>query len=290
MSKFVHLNGDIVPIADARINAFDDGLLFGAGLFETMRAYNGRIFRLQAHLDRLIGSIDALDMNISREFLPTEKDFAALLEANKMRNARVRLTVTPGPSSAMHFSEDAPEPTIAVAVLEIAPQDREQFETGFHVLICPYLVSPSDPLVRHKTLCYFGRLLGMDAAARRQCADALWFTTDRRLAESCIANVFIVHDGIVKTPPPDTPVLPGVCRAAVLEIAAGEGINAQETEIVVDDVLAATEVFLTNSIMEVMPVTLIEKHRVGDGAAGPLTRRLAELYGNLVERECGGDG
>ena len=118
--------------------------------------------------------------------------------------------------------------------------------------------------------------------------ESLWFTTDNLLAEGCISNVFVVKGGIVKTPPIDTPVLPGVTRAAVIEVAGAGGIPVEERPLTINDLLEADEVFLTSTTMEVMPVARIEKHTIADDRPGPISRRLLQLFRELVARECPG--
>jgi branched-subunit amino acid aminotransferase/4-amino-4-deoxychorismate lyase len=140
----------------------------------------------------------------------------------------------------------------------------------------------------HKTTGYLPRLLGLRAAQRVGCLEALWFTTANRLAEGSVSNVFIVKDGALKTPPLDTPVLPGIARAEVLNIAAERGIRSMEEPIGIDELLDADEVFLTNTMMQVIPVIRIERHDIAEGRVGPMASRLYEEYRVRVKEECGG--
>jgi len=128
----------------------------------------------------------------------------------------------------------------------------------------------------------------MKAAAERRCNEALWFNTDLRLAEGSVCNVFIIEGESLITPPLDTPVLPGVTRAKIIEIAKANDVVVSEEEIIIERLLAATEVFLTGSVLQVMPVTAIEKHIVGKGTPGELTKRMADWYQAEIERESAG--
>jgi branched-subunit amino acid aminotransferase/4-amino-4-deoxychorismate lyase len=131
------------------------------------------------------------------------------------------------------------------------------------------------------------RLLAMKDAAERKCRESLWFNTENQLAEGSICNVFIVREGRIVTPPVDTPVLPGTVRKAVIELAGDAGISLDERPIDINALLAANEIFLTGSVLEIMPVTAIEKHQVGGGTPGEVSLRLRGLYAALTAKECG---
>jgi len=145
-----------------------------------------------------------------------------------------------------------------------------------------------DPLTGCKTGCYLPRILARKEAAAKGAEDAIWYTTDNLLAETCFSNIFLVRDGEVLTPPKDTPVLPGVTRGAVLEICSQLDISAgEDRRLTVDDMLAAEEIFLTSSTMGIRPVVLVEKHQVGTGEPGAITMRIMEEWNKLLDQECG---
>ncbi len=282
----VFLNGRIVPADEARVSVFDAGFTHAAGFFETMRVYNGRIMRFADHLDRLAHSAAALEMRIDLARDAIERGIHDLLDANGLADARLRLTVTPG---RVPQSPDAagspPQPTILITAEEVRPYPAELYKSGMRVCICPYKQSRLNPLAGHKTLAYLPRLLAMKDAAERKCHEALWFNTENQLAEGSVCNVFIVSDGTVVTPPVDTPVLPGIVRKTVIELAKANDMSVDERPIDINALLASDEVFLTGSILEVMPVTAIEKHTVGGGTPGEVTTRLRSLYAELVAKE-----
>lgn len=285
MTATVFLNGSFVPHDGATISINDGGWLHGAGLFETMRAEQGRVFRLESHIERLRRSAQKLLHPIEREDLPSPEAFQELLQRNALRDARIRLTVTAG--SAKNAEPDgAPPLTICATCSEPFTYQPSAFEEGISVIVSRYLQSPQDPLAGHKTTCYLGRLLALRYAQQLRCTEAIWFTTDHLLAEGSISNVFIVKDGVLKTPSLDTPVLAGIAREVVLESARTLRMDWAEAKLTVDDLLGADEVFLTNSIMQVMPVIRIEKHDVGSGKPGPMTRRLRAAFREIVEKEC----
>jgi branched-chain amino acid aminotransferase len=285
LTQTVYLNGQFISEHDAKVSIRDGGWLHGAGLFETMRAENGRVFRLETHMQRLCRSASKLLTPIEPENLPSATAVRELLKRNDLGSARVRLTVTAG---SMHtdLHADTPSLTVCVTAARLFPYPRELYDTGASVVICDYRTSPSDPLAGHKSTAYLPRLLGLRDAQRARCLEALWFTTANRLAEGSISNVFIVRDGTLKTPPLDTPVLPGIARSEVLDIAQTLGIDAHETPIGIDDLLDADEVLLTNTMMMVMPVVRVERHNIADGRVGPMAKKLVDEFRNRIRKEC----
>jgi D-amino acid aminotransferase len=288
MSELVLLHGEIVEAAEARVSVFDAGLAHGAGLFETVRVYHGNPFRLDEHLRRMRQSGQRLGIALPWDDAELTRGVERVLQANELRDARLRITATPGDARTAESSpEDASPPaTLLIAAQAFDSYPAEHYRRGMTVCVSSFKQSRNDPLAGHKTLSYFPRLLALREAHARQCGEALWFTADNRLAEGSISNVFLVSNEKLLTPPLDTPVLPGVARKVVLEGAAAERIAAEERALTIDDLLAADEVFLTNVILEVMPVCRVERHAVGDEKVGEITRRLHEAYRRMAAREC----
>ena len=181
----------------------------------------------------------------------------------------------------------SPAPTICVTAAELSGYPTSLYESGAAAAVCDFRLSPTDPIAGHKTTAYLPRLLALRQAQHIRCMEALWFTTANHLAEGSISNVFLVRKAVLKTPPLDTPVLPGIARGVVLEIALNEGIEVQEYPLTIDDLLDADEVLLTSAIMQVMPVIRIEKRDIGDGHVGSMAKRLLREYRVLVKKECG---
>jgi branched-chain amino acid aminotransferase len=279
MGHWLFLDDEFVPPDMARVSANDAGLLHGAGLFETMRACNGVVFRLQEHLKRLRKSSEALGLALPETLDRARQIISELLRRNDQSEARIRLTVTPGHA-------DRGSPLLIVATQPYESYPGELYNRGMTVLISERRQTPYDASCAHKTLSYYNRLLALREAAERSCHEALWFTHQGWLAEGSISNAFLVKNSILLTAPLNTPVLPGVTRATVLELAAHQGRTLQERNLTIDDLLDADEVFLTNVIMKVMPVCRIEAKEVGDGKPGPITRQIAQAYDELVEKEC----
>lgn len=288
MKDLVYLNGEIIPAAEAKVSVFDAGFINAVGLFETLLATNGRVFRLGEHTKRLLDSAATLDIAVPTTKEALEEATLALLAAADRKEARVRITVTPG--QVPRENAEPTGPTVLIATDDVRRYPPLLYQQGMRVCICPYKQNRHDPVAGHKTLAYLPRLISMKYAADLKCHEALWFTTENRLAEGSICNVFILHEGVLKTPPLETPVLPGVTRKAVLEIAASTGIETSECAIDIETLLTAEEVFLTGSVLRLMPVAAIERHEVGRGVPGETTRKLATLYDQLIEKECGDHG
>ncbi len=294
MSEYIHINGQLVSYAEAArggIAPGDAGLLHGAGLFETMRAKNGRVFRLRQHLERLTASAAALSIPFALGEAELREMAGELLDANELAlegtEARLRLTITRGDLHAATEDDPVPPVTLIFSAAPFLAYPPELYEKGMAVIISACKQNPENPLTGHKSTSYFDRLLALREAQQMKAGEALWFTVHSNyLAEGSISNVFIVDkEGILATPPVFVPekvnqrlCLPGITRQAVMELATTAGILPHERLLTIHDVLSAREVFLTNAIMGVMPVTQIEKHEVGEGKPGALTGQLAAAY------------
>jgi D-amino acid aminotransferase len=279
----VFLNDKLVDIDKARISVSDMGFLYGAGIFETMRSCNGVVFALKDHLDRLFFSAASLSVehNYDRKFI-TEAVYK-VLKANKLTEARLRLTLTSGPMAESGQERHA---TLLITVAKFQPYPPQYYKNGVLVVLCPFRQNTAEPIYGHKTINYFSRMIALDSARQKRAAESLWFTVDNRLAEGCISNVFLVKDSALYTPPIRTPVLAGVARKTVCQIAVKDSIKLIEKDLYISDVLDADEIFLTNVIMQIMPITRVEKHTVGNGQVGPMTKRLAKSFDEFVRKEC----
>jgi branched-chain amino acid aminotransferase len=283
MPDQIYVNGQLVPFEEAHLSPGDAGVLHGAGLFETMRARAGSVVRVREHLGRLTRSAQVLGIPFSLGESQLSEMVSELLEANALTDARLRLTVTRGDLHAATAEDPTPPVTLILSAAPFQAYPASLYEKGMTVVISPYKQNPENPLTGHKSTSYFDRLLALREAQQVQAGEALWFTAHTNyLAEGSISNVFLVDkEGLLCTPPLTVPdkvnqrlCLPGITRQAVLEKATGLNILPHERLLTINDLLAAREVFLTNAIMGIMPVTRIEKHQVADGRPGELTRKL----------------
>jgi len=283
MPDKVFLNDKLVDVKEACVPATDSGFLYGAGLFETMRSHNGVVFRLEDHLDRLFRSAAQLSINHDHDKTYLTEAVYELLGANDLTEARLRLTLTNGPIAE---TVEQAQPTLLISATPLQLYPSEYYQTGVMVMLCPYRQNTTDPICGHKTTNYYPRLLALTLARQKQAAEALWFTNDNRLAEGCVSNVFLVKDSMLQTPAVGTPVLPGIARRAVCQIAERESIELIEKDLHIADVLEADEIFLTNVVMEVLPVTQVEKHTIGQGQVGPVTQELRRRFTEMIEEAC----
>jgi len=287
MSELVYLNGEIVEAEDARVGAFDGGLTHGAGLFETIRVYNGNAFLLDEHLRRMRVSAAKLAVPLPVDDAELTRAVSRVLQANELREARMRLLVTTGNARAAGAEEGEPHPaTVLISAQKFDPYPTELYRNGMTIGVSSYKQSRFEPTAGHKTTSYLPRLLGLREAHGKKCGEALWFTPENQLAEGCVSNVFLVRNEQLYTPPLDTPVLPGIARGVVLRCAAARKMAVHEQPLTINDVLEADEIFLTNTMMEVMPVCRVERHAVSDEKVGDTTRALRDAYAAVVGQEC----
>lgn len=290
-------------MASAQVSAFDAGFQHGVGLFETMHAKGGRVYRLMQHLERLLASARELQLVESLRLDPLADAIDMTLERNGLKDARVRLTLTAGDMNLLSTPAAAPaqnDPTILIHVQPPTRYPDALFEKGVGVRVADSRLNMLDAFAGHKTLWYWPRLRELQAAASVGMNEAIWFDVANGLACGCVSNVFLVKDGVVRTPTARgeeardapassawrSPVLPGITRAAVLEIAQQLGHAVDRTRLDIGALLAADEVFLTNSSWHVLPVVRVEKSEIAKGKPGPVTAAVREA----LLREIAGEG
>ena len=276
----VYLNGMIVQADQARVSVYDAGLLHGASSFTTLLARHGRPFRADRHIRRLLSDVEALGLRATAEPRQLEDALGELLQINGLADARCRITLTAGDTRT-----DSPTTLITAEPLPDYPS--RWTEQGIVVAVADQRQLAQNPTFGHKTGCYLPRILALREAAVKGAEEALWYTTDNHLAEACMCNVFLVIGGVLHTPPLETPVLPGIVREAVLELAKAHHVDCRDDRpLTVREMLAAEEVFLTGSCSRIRPVVQIERHVVGPGTPGMLTRRFMQLLEDLIDAEC----
>lgn len=294
MSDYIYVNGQLLNSEEAAVSPSDAGLLHGAGLFETMRVVNRKIFRARQHLDRLTTSAQVLGIPVSFSVAQLQEMTEELCEVNHLANARVRLTVTRGDLQMATAESPVPPVTLILSAADFQPYPEELYKKGMTVIVSRYKQNPESPTTGHKTTSCFDRLLALKEAQEAKANETLWFTAHANyLAEGSISNVFIVDkEGTLATPPLTVPekanqrlCLPGVTRQLVLDLATAINHLPHERLLTINDVLAAKEVFLTNAVMGVMPVSAIEQHQVNGGKIGTLTTQLRAAYEDVLQKE-----
>ena len=285
MSDYVALNGEIIPYDQARIAPFDSGFLHGIGLFETMRAVRGTVPLLALHLARLHTSARELDLPVELDTNAVAALVSELLEANDLSDARIRLTVSHGDMMAADSESPDPPRTVLISAAPFTPYPPQLYEKGMTVEISGYYQNPTSPICGHKTTSYLDRMFALRTAQKAGAGEALWFTVaEKWLAEGCISNVFLVDkNGQILTPPLTTPgkpehrlILPGITRQRVIDLAPGVGLSIQEKTLRIEDVLTASEIFITNAVIGIMPIVRVERHPVANEIPGEITIRLRQ--------------
>jgi branched-chain amino acid aminotransferase len=282
----VWINGDPQPADAAHVHARDRGLTLADGVFETMRVRGGTIFRRAQHLERLSRALHTLG-------IPEPASLRAWLEtaASTLGHGEgsVRLTVTRGASAGGGV---APPPGLTPTVIVVAgptpPFPATTYEQGLSAQIAAGRRNEHAMSAGLKTLAYTDAVLALLAAQRAGADEALFLDTEGHCSEATSSNLFIWTGTLLQTPPISCAALPGITRAAVLELARAHGLAVAERALLPDDLYAAEEAFLTSSLRGIAPLVRVNRRAIGTGTPGPTTRRISAAYDELVARECGG--
>ncbi|MBN1526297.1 MAG: aminotransferase class IV [Candidatus Omnitrophica bacterium] len=280
----VWINDKLVDNGEARISVFDRGFMFGDGLFETMRSYDGAVFRMREHLERLFGGLTVMKIKCPYDRKYLEDAVYKCLEANGLKESNVRLTVTRGASLTGSFSHADLKPNVVIITRQLELPKRA-YERGVAATIAAIRQNDQSPVARLKTLNFLPYIIARMNAKEAGFDDAILLNTRGHVAEGTTANIFMVKHGHLMTPSLDCGILPGVTRGAVLAVAAAGGIKVKEGHFSQRDLTAADEVFLTNSVIELLPVVRIAKGKIGKGEPGELTKRLHGMYREEVARQ-----
>ena len=280
MSEIVYLNGSLIPRSQAKVSALDYGFLYGFGLFETMRAYEGQVFRLESHLSRLVRSAELLGLPVR---VPELKDAVRdTIEANRLSDARIRITISAGEGKVPPDPGTCQKPTVLVLAERYQPYPEEVYQRGFRAVISSIRRNSQSPLSRLKSANYLESILARQQARETGGDEAVCLNDKGLLAEASMSNIFLVNDGILRTPGEESGILPGITRGVILELALKLGIKALKEDIRPSELFQAQEAFLTNSLIEVMPLTEIEGKPLASGRPGTLSRRLLAAYRKLA--------
>ena len=279
----IYINGKLFDRENAKISVFDHGLLYGDGVFEGMRSYSGKVFRLEQHLERLWNSARAiwLEIPISREAMA--KAVNDTLAVNELRDAYVRLIVTRGAGTLGLDPNRTSDPQVIVITDRVTLYPEEFYRNGLEIVTAsttrnhPAALSP-----RIKSLNYLNNILAKIEGMKAGCIEALMLNHKGEVAECTADNIFLVRGGVLLTPPLDAGILEGITRDAVIELARNSGREVRETALLRHDVYIAAECFLTGSRAEVIPVVKVDDRRIGDGKPGPITRDLIERFHKLT--------
>jgi branched-chain amino acid aminotransferase group I len=290
MTEIIYINGSLVPREKAKISINDQGLLYGYGLFQTMRAYNGKLFLIDRHIKRLHGAAKIIGLEAKIKDINFEKACNETLAANELKEARVRLTVTNGDSAALPWVDKGGEPTVVVTAVPYTPLPEERYTTGFKVGIASVRRMKQSPFSAMKSTNYLLNVVARMEATEKGLDETILLNDEGYIAEGGGGNIFFVEGGKLITPSADSGIIPGVTREVILEFAAGLGISVREGPVGIGIIKRCEEAFMTNAVIEIMPVTQVSDNEensvtINAGQPGKVTRRLMEAYREMVKKE-----
>jgi branched-chain amino acid aminotransferase len=290
MQDKVYLNGKIIPSEKALISVSDHGFLYGYGLFETMRAYNGKLFLLDRHVKRLHEAAKVIGLEHKIKDIDLVRACNETVAANKLKEARVRLTVTNGDSVVLPWVDKMGEPTVVVTAVSYTSFPEEKYNTGFKVGMASVRRMKQSPFSAMKSINYLLNVVTRVEAAEKGLDEAILLNDEGHIAEGGGCNVFFIEGEKLITPSADSGIIPGVTREVVIELAAGLGIDVREGPVGIGAIKRCSEAFLTNAIIEIMPVTQVRDNEgnsvtINNGEPGKVTRHLMEAYRERVKKE-----
>jgi branched-chain amino acid aminotransferase len=283
----IYVNGKMVPKNQANISVYDHGLLYGDGVFEGIRIYNGKIFKCGQHMERLWRSAEALRLKIpvSRdEMVQIMRD---CVKANDLTDGYIRLVVSRGAGTLGLDPRRCPVAGVICIADQIALYRKELYETGMRIIIAKRPRTPIpclDP--RIKSLNYLNNILGKVEAIDAGCDEAIMLNTDGYVCECTGDNIFVIREGKVFTPPTESGILEGITRRFVMDLCTDMGIPCNVKNMKPEEVLSSDEVFLTGSAAEIIAVTQIDDIKIGHGVEGPVTKKLRAKFRSVVTSDA----
>ena len=271
----VYLNGAYLPLSRAKVSVLDRGFLFGDGVYEVIPVFGGRLLRLREHLDRLSRSMGRVSLQNPLTVDQWNEIFQALLDRNPGADRSIYLQVTRGAAPVRDLSVDPGiRPTVFVMVNAIKPVDYAQLEAGVEAITVEDFRWKACDI---KSVSLIANVMMRLHANQSSVVDAV-MVRDGLITEATASNVFVVHNGIIATPPKSDCLLPGITRDLVIELALANGFEVQERDIKASELETADEIWLTSSTREIAPVVKIDQHVIGKGAAGPVWRKIITIY------------
>lgn len=283
MSRQVYINGKLVPQAEATVSVFDHGLLYGDGVFEGLRSYSGKVFRLEEHVRRLYESAKAICLEIPM----SEADLCGAINetvaANEIDDGYIRALVTRGSGTLGLDPNRCSNPQMIIIADAISLYPEELYNNGLEIITASTIRNhPAALSPRIKSLNYLNNILAKIEGLQAGCIEALMLNHKGEVAECTGDNIFLVRNGILMTPPMDAGILGGITRDAVIELAQAAGIEVQKVSLTRHDVFVADECFLTGTAAEVIPVVKVDDRIIGSGKPGPVTLDLTERFHKLT--------
>ena len=283
MEPKVYINGKLYPKEEAKVSVFDHGLLYGDGVFEGIRCYNGNIFKLEEHIDRLYDSAEAISLQIQLTRGQLKDAIVSTLKANNLKDSYIRLVVTRGVGKLGldPFNCETPQLIIITDTIQLYP--KELYEKGLDAIIVQTIRNHSKALnPTIKSMNYLNNILAKIECIRAGAAEGIMLNTDGYVAECTGDNIFIVKDNEIFTPPVSAGILIGITRNVVIELAKEANITVKEEQLTEDDLYNADECFLTGTAAEIIPVANIDGRKIATGKPGKITLSLLKKYQKLT--------
>ena len=283
MATLVNVDGKLGSEEDRLLSPLDQGFLFGASVYETVRTYGGRTFLLARHLERLRESAKALDIALE----VTDEELAARVEETLVAagnpESSIRIVVSAGVGSIDYRAGSAARPTVVVIVRPLPEYPDSLYRDGARAVIVPMMRATRgglDPRIKSSNL--LTNLLALREAHRRRAYEAILLNPEGEVAEGSMSNLFLVAKSVVRTPPISAGILEGITRELVIEVAREKGFTVEERAFKPEELLNADEVFLTASARQIVPIVQVDETRIGNGKPGPVTRALITAYKEKV--------
>jgi len=286
MSIQVYVNGKFFPKEEAKISVFDHGFLYGDGVFEGIRAYDGRVFRLKEHIDRLYNGARGILLQIPMSKEEMIEVVLETLRKNNLRDAYIRLIVSRGEGDLGLDPNKCKKATVICIADKITLYPEKMYREGLEIITAATRRNPAEGVnPQMKSLNYLNNIMAKIEANLAGVPEALLLNTQDYVAECTGDNIFIVKDGELWTPPPYMGILVGITRNAIMEIAQKLGIKVQEKVFTRFEVFTADECFLSGTAAEAIPVVKVDGRPIGDGKPGPITLKLLAAFKELIKTE-----
>jgi branched-chain amino acid aminotransferase len=284
MAQWIYLNGSYVQKENALISVYDHGFLYGDGIFEGIRIYNGNIFKCNEHLDRLYDSAKSIMLNIPLTYSEMKQTLIETVRKNELRDGYIRLVVSRGPGDLGLDPRRSPKANVIIIVEQLAIYPEEAYLNGLKTVSVSTRRNIPDALnPKIKSLNYLNNIMVKIQANLAGVGEAIMLNSQGYVAEGSSDNIFIIKRGIVYTPPCYCGALEGITRAAIIEICQKIGFTIKEEPFTLHDVYVADEVFFTGTAAEVIAVREVDARIIGEGKAGPITTRLLKEFRDVVE-------
>jgi branched-chain amino acid aminotransferase len=282
----IWLDGNIVDQQDAKISVFDHGLLYGDGIFEGIRFYNNRVFKLEEHIDRLIKSARAILLNLPWSKKEICEATVATIKANELSEGYIRLVITRGSGGLGLNPYLCPTPSMFIIAASIQLYPEEHYVKGLELITCATRrTTPASLSPQVKSLNYLNNVMAKIECIKAGVLEGLMLNEQGYVAECTGDNIFIVSNGIVFTPPISDGALDGITRACIFDLCQSLGIEIKEKTLTRYDIFTADEAFLTGTAAEVIPCVGLDDRKIGDGLPGEVSKKLIKSFRELANSE-----